>query len=162
MDDWKFSSPTRYIRAINNGEIPITFDYFKDFISDNLTISLRSMPKSKMTDLIKNDSQQLVKLRKGIKKYNHFFRKNKNSILKHIFKLEKKLNNNYKFTLLVLVLNEIDGLKEIVPKIELNLFNNIIFVDGGSTDGSIEWLKENKFKIVEQKKKDLVMLIWRA
>ena len=60
------------------------------------------------------------------------------------------------------VLNEIDGLKEIVPKIELNLFNNIIFVDGGSTDGSIEWLKENKFKIVEQKKKDLVMLIWRA
>ena len=63
MDDWKFSSPTRYIRAISNLN---SFDYFK-FYSDNLTISLRSMPKSKMTDLIKNDSQQLVKLRKGIK-----------------------------------------------------------------------------------------------
>ena len=62
------------------------------------------------------------------------------------------MTKNYKFTLLVLVLNEIDGLKEIVPKIDLNLFNNIIFVDGGSIDGSKEWLKENKFKVVQQKK----------
>lgn len=68
---------------------------------------------------------------------------------------KKKLSKNYKFTLLGLVLNEIDGLKEIVPKINPNLFDNIIFVDGGSTDGSIEWLKENNFNVVHQKNKGL-------
>ena len=65
------------------------------------------------------------------------------------------MSKNYKFTLLGLVLNEIDGLKEIVPKINPNLFDNIIFVDGGSTDGSIEWLKENNFNVVHQKNKGL-------
>lgn len=62
---------------------------------------------------------------------------------------------NRKISLLILVLNEIDGLKEIIPKIDLKLFNSIIFVDGGSTDGSIEWLNQNKFKIVHQKEKGL-------
>ena len=68
---------------------------------------------------------------------------------------KKKLSKNFKFTLLALVLNEIDGLKEIVQKINPNLFDNIIFVDGGSTDGSIEWLKENNFNVVHQKNKGL-------
>ena len=65
------------------------------------------------------------------------------------------MSKNYKFTLLVLVLNEIDGLKDIVPKIEQNLFDNIIFVDGGSADGSINWLRENNFFVVHQKNKGL-------
>lgn len=60
-----------------------------------------------------------------------------------------------KITLIILVLNEIDGLKKIIPLIKLDLFNNIIFVDGGSTDGSIEWLKENNFNVVHQKNKGL-------
>ena len=65
------------------------------------------------------------------------------------------MNKEKKITLIILVLNEIDGLKKIIPLIELNLFNNVIFVDGGSTDGSIDWLQENNFLVVHQKNKGL-------
>ena len=60
------------------------------------------------------------------------------------------MENKIKFTLLVLVLNEIDGLKNIIPKIDHDLFNSIIFVDGGSTDGSKEWLREKNYTVIEQ------------
>lgn len=60
------------------------------------------------------------------------------------------MQNKIKFTLLVLVLNEIDGLKNIIPKINHDLFNSIIFVDGGSTDGSKEWLREKNYTVIEQ------------
>jgi len=65
------------------------------------------------------------------------------------------MNSDKKISLLVLVLNEIVGLKEIIPSIDLELFDQVIFVDGGSTDGSIEWLKEKNFNVVNQKNKGL-------
>tara|TARA_Y100001970_G_scaffold289024_1_gene418122 strand:+ start:1597 stop:2304 length:708 start_codon:yes stop_codon:yes gene_type:complete len=61
------------------------------------------------------------------------------------------MKNSY--TLLLLTLNEIDGLKVIYPKINKNLFTKIVVLDGGSTDGTIEWAKENKIEYYIQKKK---------
>lgn len=61
------------------------------------------------------------------------------------------MKNSY--TLLLLTLNEIDGLKFIYPKINKNLFTKIVVLDGGSTDGTIEWAKENKIEFYIQKKK---------
>ena len=50
-------------------------------------------------------------------------------------------------------LNEITGVKKIVPQINREWAEEIIFVDGGSTDGTIEEAKKMGFKVVMQKEK---------
>jgi glycosyltransferase involved in cell wall biosynthesis len=45
-----------------------------------------------------------------------------------------------KTTLLVMTLNEINGMKAIMPQIDRAWCDQIIIVDGGSTDGTIEWI----------------------
>ncbi|GGB13569.1 hypothetical protein GCM10011491_46570 [Brucella endophytica] len=58
-----------------------------------------------------------------------------------------------KTTLLVMTLNEIDGMKAIMPKIDRSWMDQIIVVDGGSKDGTIEWAKENGYDVFVQKQK---------
>ena len=53
----------------------------------------------------------------------------------------------------VLTLDEIDGVSEIMPKIKKEWADKIIFVDGGSTDGTIEKAKELGFEVIHQKNK---------
>lgn len=57
-----------------------------------------------------------------------------------------------KTTLLVLTLNEINGMKAIMPRIKHEWVDQIIILDGGSKDGTIEWAKENGYFIYVQKK----------
>ena len=52
-----------------------------------------------------------------------------------------------------MTLNEIDGMKVVMPTIDKKLFHQIIVVDGGSTDGTIEWTKKNNYELYVQKKK---------
>ena len=51
----------------------------------------------------------------------------------------------------VLTLDEIDGVSEIMPKIKKEWADKIIFVDGGSTDGTVEKAKELGFEVIHQK-----------
>ena len=51
----------------------------------------------------------------------------------------------------VLTLDEIDGVSKIMPQIKKEWADRIIFVDGGSTDGTIEKAKELGFEIIHQK-----------
>ena len=55
--------------------------------------------------------------------------------------------------LIITTLNEVVGVKKIVPKIKKEWIDEIIFVDGGSTDGTIEEAKRMGFKVIIQKQK---------
>jgi len=61
--------------------------------------------------------------------------------------------NKIKGTLVILTWNEIEGLKKIFPLIPLNKFDEVFAVDAGSTDGTLEFYKENKVKVLLQQKK---------
>jgi len=58
-----------------------------------------------------------------------------------------------KTTLLVMTLNEIEGMKAIMPKIKREWVDQIIVVDGGSKDGTIEWSREQGYEVYVQKQR---------
>jgi glycosyltransferase involved in cell wall biosynthesis len=58
-------------------------------------------------------------------------------------------------TLLVLTLNEIEGMRAIMPQIERGWFAQVLIVDGGSTDGTIEWAREHGYEVHVQAKKGI-------
>ena len=60
-----------------------------------------------------------------------------------------------KTTLLVPTLNEIEGMKAIMPKIQRDWVNQVLILDGGSTDGTIEWSKQMGYEVYVQKERGL-------
>jgi glycosyltransferase involved in cell wall biosynthesis len=63
-----------------------------------------------------------------------------------------------KFTLIVPCLNELDGMKKVMPQIKREWVDQIIMLDGQSTDGSLEWAKTQNYDIYCQKEKGM----WNA
>lgn len=60
-----------------------------------------------------------------------------------------------KFTLLMPTWNEYESMKHVVPLIDRSLFDQIIVVDGGSTDGTIEYARSLGFEVHVQQKRGL-------
>jgi len=60
-----------------------------------------------------------------------------------------------KVTLLVPTLNEIDGMKTVMPKVNRDWVHQILVVDGQSTDGTVEYAKEQGYDVVIQQKKGM-------
>ena len=60
-----------------------------------------------------------------------------------------------KVTLLIPTLNEIVGMKEIMPKIKPEWYDQLLIVDGQSTDGTIEYAKEKGYPLIIQQKKGM-------
>lgn len=58
-----------------------------------------------------------------------------------------------KISLVIFTLNEIDGMKVIMPQIKKEWYDELIIVDGGSTDGTIEYAKEHGYYLFVQKGK---------
>jgi glycosyltransferase involved in cell wall biosynthesis len=56
-----------------------------------------------------------------------------------------------KTTLLIPTLNEIDGMRVIMPQIQRDWVDQILIVDGGSTDGTAEYAKEHGYSLYTQK-----------
>lgn len=56
-----------------------------------------------------------------------------------------------KLTLLIPTLNEIDGMRAIMPLIKKEWYDQIIILDGKSTDGTIEYAKEQGYFVYVQK-----------
>jgi len=59
------------------------------------------------------------------------------------------------FALVMPTLNEVDGLRHILPHIDRSLFQEIIVVDGHSTDGTIEYAREQGLTVLLQPGKGL-------
>ena len=57
--------------------------------------------------------------------------------------------------LLITTFNEVTGVKKVVPRIKKEWVDEILFVDGGSTDGTIEEAEKMGFKVIIQKQKGL-------
>ena len=64
-------------------------------------------------------------------------------------------------TLLLPTLNEVVGFKSIFPKINTSLFDEILVMDGGSTDGTIEYAESQSLKVEIQKKKVWGQQLWK-
>jgi len=60
-----------------------------------------------------------------------------------------------KVTLLIPTLNEIDGMKTIMPRIKSEWYDQLLIVDGQSTDGTIEFVKEKGWELVIQQQKGM-------
>lgn len=56
-------------------------------------------------------------------------------------------------TLLVPTLNEIDGMKAVMPQVRREWVDQILVVDGNSTDGTAEYARAQGYEVVVQKKK---------
>jgi len=56
------------------------------------------------------------------------------------------------FTLLLPTLNEIEGMKAVMPEIKREWVDKIIVVDGGSTDGTVDYAKQLGIPVHIQKK----------
>ena len=54
---------------------------------------------------------------------------------------------------IILTLDEIDGVRAILPKLNKDWAEEIIFVDGGSKDGTIEEAKKLGFEVIHQNNK---------
>ena len=60
-----------------------------------------------------------------------------------------------KFTVLIPTLNEVIGMKAIMPRIKREWVDQVLIVDGNSTDGTIEFCKKNNWPIILQKEKGI-------
>lgn len=53
--------------------------------------------------------------------------------------------------LVITTMNEIDGLRSIWASIPFELFDRVLFVDGHSTDGTLEFLADKGYEVLSQK-----------
>ena len=60
-----------------------------------------------------------------------------------------------KTTLFVPTLNEIDGMKAIMPHVKKKWVDEILVLDGGSTDGTVEYARSLGYRVVMQKSKGI-------
>lgn len=67
-----------------------------------------------------------------------------------------------KTTLLIPTKNEIVGVKEIMPRIKREWVDEILFVDAGSTDGTLEYIKKNNYKFIIQQKPGVLAAWWEG
>ncbi len=58
-----------------------------------------------------------------------------------------------KVSVVIFTLNEIEGMRVIMPRIKKEWYDGMVIVDGGSTDGTIEYATEHNYFIFVQKDK---------
>jgi glycosyltransferase involved in cell wall biosynthesis len=56
-------------------------------------------------------------------------------------------------TLVILTLNEIDGVTQVVPKLPVHAVDEILVVDGGSSDGTVEFFEARGIRVIRQEQR---------
>ena len=64
---------------------------------------------------------------------------------------EQTRRRKFRTTLLVMTLNEAEGMKQMMPRVERRWVDQILVLDGGSTDGTVEWAKARGYDVYVQK-----------
>lgn len=59
-------------------------------------------------------------------------------------------------TIFMPTLNEIEGVKSLIPRIKREWYDELIVIDGGSTDGTIEYLREQGVDVRLEERKGVV------
>lgn len=59
------------------------------------------------------------------------------------------------FTLFIPTLNEINGMRAVMPKVDRSWFDQILVVDGGSNDGTAEYAREHGYEVYVQSKRGI-------
>lgn len=67
-----------------------------------------------------------------------------------------------KTTLFIPTLNEIEGVKFIMPRVKKEWVDEIIVVDGGSTDGTVEYFKAMGVPVIRQKSRGVCGAYWEG
>lgn len=66
---------------------------------------------------------------------------------------KKEASNKIKGTLVILTLNEIEGLTALYNKLPINQVDEVFAVDRYSTDGTLSFYKKHKIRVIMQKSK---------
>ena len=65
------------------------------------------------------------------------------------------MKKSNKITLFVPTLNEIDGMRAVMPRVKKGWVDEILVLDGGSTDGTVEYARSRGYRVVMQKSKGI-------
>ncbi len=60
-----------------------------------------------------------------------------------------------KITLFVPTLNEIEGMKAVMPRVKREWVDEILVLDGNSTDGTVEYARAQGYRVIMQKSKGI-------
>ncbi len=65
----------------------------------------------------------------------------------------KNIPTEKEAALVLLTFNEIDGIRRLLDRLPMSTFSEVFAVDGGSTDGTVEYLRKHGIRVIVQQRR---------